>query len=200
MLRIDPSRSLRARRFAEVPNVTNPAGEVIEYAVDDHDRIVAVNEAWDRFAKLTDSPGVLATAVLQSSLWDHVSDTTLRHLWRLLLAKVRQTREAIELSCRCDGPDVARDLRLDISSTDGATVVIRSAVVGERPREPLSVTAAADWHLTMCSWCNSIRIDVEWIELEAAVARLHLLPGPHHPQLTHGLCESCDRSLRASIA
>src|SRR5262245_13562002 len=96
-----------------------PSPVEVTYSVDSMDRIVRVNDGWDRFAAANDSPSVFASAILGTQLWGHISDMTLRQLLRGIFAKARAGRRPLLLTCRCDAPDVRRDLRLRIESPDG---------------------------------------------------------------------------------
>jgi len=175
-----------------------PSPNEVTYSVDAMDLIVRVNDNWDRFAAANDSPDVSASAVIGTQLWRHISDMTLRQLLRAIFAKARQARRPLLLTCRCDGPDVRRDLRLRIESEDGAAVHVTSTVVAEHPRQ--AALGNPETLLRSCSWCNRIDVSGRWAELEEAIEELQLLHGPHFPALTHALCTRCAEELLAAAA
>jgi hypothetical protein len=172
--------------------------ETVSYSVDDTDRITWVNARWDRFALENDAPHLRADAVIGTGLWSHVSDLTLRHLLQKIFAKARSSRQPAVLTCRCDGPTIRRDLEVYLESTDGATVVVSSRVTFESPYPVPYRLRLPQGLLRICSWCNAVEVEGRWIELETAVNERGLLKGPHHPQITHTLCRSCEDKLRTA--
>jgi NMD protein affecting ribosome stability and mRNA decay len=44
--------------------------------------------------------------------------------------------------------------------------------------------------LTVCAWCNSVRVQGRWID---AITALQLIgpSGSYEPQFTHGICPEC---------
>jgi hypothetical protein len=44
--------------------------------------------------------------------------------------------------------------------------------------------------LTVCGWCERVKVGARWLEAERALAQFELSPG-HEPSLTHGICPSC---------
>ena len=176
-----------------------PAVEEVVYTVDDLDRIAWTNDAWDRFAMANDAPQVRAAAVVGTVLWRHVSDDTLRGLLRQLFRRARTSKQPIFLSCRCDGIDVRRELRLEVHSPDGGTVSVRSIVTSEEPRHVPLAAEEPTALLRVCSWCNRVDADAQWLELEVAAEELQLLHGPYFPTLTHTICGECVANLQAEL-
>lgn len=178
---------------------TRPAVDEVVYTVDDLDRISWTNEAWDRFAMANDSPQARASEVVGTVLWRHVSDDTLRNLLRQLFRRARTSRQPIFLSCRCDGISVRRELRLEVESPDGATVSVRSIITSETPRQVALAAEKPTALLRVCSWCNRVDADAQWLELEVAAEELQLLHGPYFPALTHTICGDCVANLEAQL-
>jgi hypothetical protein len=172
-------------------------GEVI-YLVDSLDRIGWVSENWDRFASANESPELCGSTVIGTELWSHVSDLTLRHLLQRIFAKARASRGPLFLTCRCDAPNLRRDLEVRVESSDGASVCVTSTVTSEVPRPVTLASTSSDVFVRLCSWCNAIDVAGNWVELETAVEKLGLLLGPHYPQITHALCRKCEDVLRAA--
>jgi hypothetical protein len=170
---------------------------VVSYSVNDADRIDWVNEEWDRFALSNDAPGLLASAVIGSTLWSHISDLTLRHLLQKIFARARSSRQPLVLTCRCDAPMVRRELDVCIESRDGRSIHVASTVTAEMPRRIPYTLGGRLGLIRMCSWCNAVDVGGQWVDLEVAVGELGLLKGPHHPEITHTLCLRCEQILRA---
>jgi len=45
--------------------------------------------------------------------------------------------------------------------------------------------------LKMCSWCNRLHCDQDWLPLEEAINYLGLFGSSHLPRITHGICPTC---------
>jgi hypothetical protein len=99
------------------------------------------------------------------------------------------------LTCRCDGVNVRRELRVRLESVDGKSIVVTNSVDFESHLDLTPSSASPDTLLRICSWCNSVDVHGRWVELEVAARELQLLHGPYHPAITHGLCASCEESL-----
>jgi hypothetical protein len=53
--------------------------------------------------------------------------------------------------------------------------------------------------LRICAWCRVVvAVNEQWIEIEKAVPYLRLFEQPRLPLLSHGMCEACRATLRAS--
>jgi len=170
---------------------------MVVYSVDDGDRIDWVNDEWDRFARANDAPRLLASDVIGSSLWSHISDLTLRHLLQKIFARARSSRQPVILACRCDAPTLRRELDVCIESRDGRSVVVTSTVTAEIPRLVPYTVGAKLGIIRVCSWCNAVDVGGRWVDLEVAVHEIGLLKGPHHPEITHTICFRCEQILRA---
>ncbi len=102
------------------------------------------------------------------------------------------------LTCRCDAPRVERELRLSVESPDGRSIRVACTITAETPREITPSSEKPDEYLRVCSWCNKVSVESEWLELADAVETLRLLHGPYHPFLTHGLCDPCAEALESA--
>lgn len=170
----------------------------LQYAIDEEDRLVRVNDAYYRFAGENGWPG--ADASLGRSIWDFVSGEQLTTLLRILVRRVRRTRKVVELTFRCDGPDVRRELDIRIAPTSsGRAVLFETRVRSEEAREfqPLLDPTAerSDELIEMCGWCDRFLVSDEWVEVEEAAARLKLFRRSEPPALSHGICPECSQKL-----
>jgi len=171
----------------------------IVYSIDRADRIDWVNPAWDLFAEANGAPQLRGTAVIGSSLWSHISDLTLSHLLQKLFAKVRSSRQPLVLRCRCDAPAIRRELEVYLESRDGISVVVVSTVTFEMHRVVTPRRSRSAKPIRMCSWCNAIDVEGQWLELEVAARELGLMDGPEAPLITHTLCHRCETTLRTAV-
>ncbi len=47
----------------------------------------------------------------------------------------------------------------------------------------------------MCGWCQRVHLDEQWVELEEAASSLRFLERARLPQVSHGICQSCQRAM-----
>jgi hypothetical protein len=56
-------------------------------------------------------------------------------------------------------------------------------------RSPAERSPDAVW-LTVCGWCERVKVGASWLDVDRALAELRLAPG-RELSLTHGICSSC---------
>jgi hypothetical protein len=168
--------------------------EELVYTVDDRDHIIYVNHAWDLFAIANDAPELSGPHVLGRSIFDFIQGAESRHMTSMLLRRARSAGATIAVPFRCDSSREKRALEMLVTPV-GDSVEIRTRLRHAEPRHTVPLLdrdrlAAMDL-LTLCSWCNRVKVDGEWLELEEAAARLGLFQVPVLPTLTHGICKAC---------
>jgi hypothetical protein len=168
--------------------------EATIYRIDEADRIVYTNGAWDEFAIENSSPEVASTKVLNRVIWDFLGDPTVESIYRNILERVREGNHA-SFVFRCDAPERMRRLRMSISPMPGGLVEFRTDMIETAPRPSiplLNVDAARPSELLVaCGWCSKIRINERWLEVENAVNNLLLFDRMAVPRLSHGICDLC---------
>lgn len=169
----------------------------IVYYIDAQDQIVRVNDAWEEFARANDAEALLGRYVLRRSLWDFISDRTIREIYRRMLWRVRDGRP-MRYRYRCDSPRHRRVFEMQLKAEVDGGVEFRSTLQSEEVRADVSLLDAKAERTSvlvrMCSWCHDVRWPSEaWSRLEDAVERLHLHEAHAMPALTHGICEPCAR-------
>lgn len=174
------------------------------YVVDDHNRIVEVDEAWLRFARENDAPHLDREAVVGKSLWDFIADLETRIIYDAILDRVRHAPLCVRLPFRCDSPAVRRFMELEIIPLNPGHVAFNSRLLRREKRPPLHLLQPdrrrADRMLIMCGWCKKIELSaVEWVEAEEGVARLGLFDQPLLPRISHGICPSCNERLHSGL-
>lgn len=174
------------------------------YAVDDANRIVEVDEAWLRFARQNDAPGLDRDAVLGASLWTFISDQEMCLLYEAILERVRRGQLRVTIPFRCDSPAVRRFMELEMVPAVEGVIHLNSRLLRREEREPVPLldrdVARSDKMLYMCSWCKRIEFsELEWVEVEAAVARLDLFGERPVPRISHGICPSCRENLYSGL-
>lgn len=176
----------------------NPS-EVI-YRVDARGCLTFVNEGWNTFATLNDSPELCGPAVLGRRVADSIAGPETRLIYELLMQRAA-AGVRIELPYRCDSPMMRRRMTLTVAAA-GPEIEFRSQIVAVAMRP---VVRALEPHhprseelLTVCSWCNRGRIGTRWAEIEDVVDELGLFE-TEVPRLTHGMCPDCQVRISAEI-
>lgn len=172
------------------------------YRIDADDTIVFVNDQWDQFAGSNDGNGVRSSEVLGRSLWEFIDGLTTQQIYRQIVKRSR-AGNAVGFPLRCDAPDRRRLLRMEVRAADGGAVEFRSRVLSEEPRAALSLLdrrlPRTDDLITVCSWCEKVRVEGRWVDVEDAIEALGLFQQDDLPALTHGICATCSESMNRVI-
>jgi hypothetical protein len=166
------------------------------YELDQEDRVVAVGGEWDPFALQNGAPHAVSARVVGQPLWSFVNGIETMHLLQRLIAGVRASGAPVEVPFRCDAPTIERHMHFHAAPADGGRVRITTRLLSEVPVDSppafSSAPPAEGAMVTMCSWCNHVRMaDGTWLPLAEAAARLGLFSGARMPAITHGLCHGC---------
>ena len=166
------------------------------YHIDQRDRIASVDDAWRAFAVENGAPQLAGDAVIGQLLLSYITDAETSHLYQVLLQKLRKTGVPIRVPFRCDAPALRRFMELEMAADDAGGVRFTGRLLRLERRAPVNLLDPAlqrgESLLRMCSWCK--RIDVGggvWLEVEDAIARLHLFDAAPLPQISHGMCDAC---------
>jgi hypothetical protein len=178
--------------------------EACTYTVDERNILVAVGGTWNRFALDNDAPELVVPSPLGRSLFDFISDRTTAELYAQVLAQVRARQRTQGFEIRCDSPSMLRVLRIDFAPAPHGGVAIASEMVREEPRTEARLldrsVPRGDGLLELCSWCERVKVDGSWCEIEEAVDRLQLFEDEALPGLTHGICEACVERVEGEMA
>ena len=168
--------------------------EATIYRIDEADRIVYVNGAWDEFAMENSSPEVASAKVLNRVIWEFLGDPTVESIYRKILERVREGNHA-SFVFRCDAPERMRRLRMSISPMPDGLVEFRTETIEMAPRLSIPLlnvdSPRPSELLVACGWCSKIRINERWLEVENAVNNLLLFDRMAVPRLSHGICDLC---------
>ena len=177
---------------------------VIRYVIDSRDRIVSVNERWSTFADENAASHLRPPAVYNRPIWDFLVDRETVHLYRLIVDRVRGGETPIAFPIRCDAPHVRRFLKMHVEPADDGRVRFVSTLLRSETRPPIHLLDPAvnrtNWLLRVCSWCKKADVGIgEWVEVEEAIERLGLFESSALPQITHGMCSSCEKAMTSVI-
>jgi len=176
----------------------------IRYWIDAQDRVIRVNDEWAKFAEENDGgPVGPATGILGRTLWSFIEDPTLSELYVKMVLLARKGRP-VAFGFRCDAPCFRRLFQMRISAGRGEEVEFASTLESEEPREAVSLLDCRqprnEHFIRMCSWCQRVQADGQWMPVEVAVVVLNLLSGPTVPAVTHGICEDCNARVMVEIS
>jgi hypothetical protein len=175
------------------------------YLIDGKDRIVHVSDTWLEFARENEAAeSCHPDKILNQSLWDFIDGIETRHLYEIVLEKIRRTRRSVRLPFRCDAPDKRRYLELRITAAQNDTIEFSSTVLREEARDTVELLKAdiprSEEFLKICSMCKKVEVTKNfWLDAEAAIAALRLFENSKLPKISHGLCRECFRFGLAEI-
>ena len=176
--------------------VAAPSSTVVTYRVDAKDVIVDVGGAWDQFAEV--NGGV--PNVLGRPLWHFVAGNDVRGVWAVLLRHVRTEWEPLAFLYRCDAPGLRRLMQMELVPQPDGGVAFNSRQV--RAVEAAAISgrweaATRQETVVVCGWCARVNVG-DWVTADRAIEAFGLTgPESRLPRLTHGICDSCARELRA---
>lgn len=174
----------------------NSLNKCVTYHIDKENRLTLVNDKWDVFASDNKAAFLTRSSVINTSLFAYISDESTRHLYEILIARIRKDNITFGFQFRCDAPDRRRFMEMLIFPLNNSEIGFRSCILKEVPREYVALLDAGGTRsgelLKMCSWCKKIELDHSiWVEVEEAVESLELFNLVKLPYLTHGMCPSC---------
>ena len=176
---------------------------VFNYRVNAEDRIDHVSSEWLDFARENDASDLYSEAVIGQPIFQFVSNEETRHLYEMILDRVRTSGNEVVVPFRCDSPSVRRFMELEVSPGPDGHVRFQGRIVREEKRQPVLLLDSSinrdDDFLKVCSWCKRVQAEGEWLEVELAVERLELFNRQRLPQISHGICEDCGVSLRRQL-
>jgi hypothetical protein len=176
-----------------------------EYRVDASGLVTSVDEGWDAFARANGGrQRVFRADIIGRPLVDLITGSTLKHLWETLMMYARERRQVIVVPFRCDAPEMRRSMQMRVEPGEDAGLCFTSKTMRQRRRarvpllDALAPRSSARL-LSMCSWCKRLHCDGEWLEVEEAVRRSGLLQEGALPDISHGLCPTCERDMVAQF-
>ena len=177
-----------------VATVEAPAATAVLYRIDRADVLTEVDGAWDEFARGNGGIG----QVVGRPLWHFVTGTEVRAVWSQLLRRVREAEGPVAFLYRCDAPGLRRLAQMELLADSDGFVAFRSTQI----KAAAAATYVGRWEqgtcrdaIVVCGWCARVQLD-SWVAPEEAATELGLTGG-RGARLSHGVCETCARELKA---
>jgi hypothetical protein len=177
-----------------VATLEAPAATAVVYRIDGADVLTDVGGAWDEFARANGGIG----QVVGRPLWHFVAGTEVRAVWSQMLRRVRKVGGPLAFVYRCDGPGMRRLTQMELLADSDGYVAFRSTQI----KAAAAATYVGRWEqgtcrdaVVVCGWCARVHLDA-WVAPEEAAAELGLTGG-RAARLSHGVCETCARELKA---
>lgn len=130
----------------------------IVYHIDEANLISFVNSEWFVFAKNSGAADLAPDNVVGHPFLNFICDRVTRHLFTLILDRIRQTQKSMKLPFRCDSATLRRFMKVTISPIDELTLEFRCQTLKEEPRDwtPFfqNQGPTSGELLTMCSWAK----------------------------------------------
>lgn len=178
-----------------------PYSQIIIYQIDESDLITYVSDNWNQFAQDNNAAeNTFQPCVLNKPIWNFIVDLETRHLYKILVNKVRSTGTIIRVPFRCDSPGSRRFMIMTINPLSGNNIELLSHVLRIEFRDSVQIldknSTRSNAMITMCSFCKKIAVAKnKWEEAEEAIRILHLFDSASMPQITHGLCPDCYQTI-----
>ena len=165
----------------------------VELSVDQDNRIVRVNAAWDEFALDNDGAALANEAVLGVNLLDSISGRVSKNFTWTILELARTREREIVFDYRCDSPRVRRFMRAHVhADSTGAVHYCHQHLSSESfPHLVAFKTATQRGRdiLMRCSICNHVRHDGLWRTPDSCAGGALL-------EVIYGVCPSCEQMLK----
>ncbi len=169
----------------------------MRYQVDEHDRIVAVDDEFQTFAEKNGCPE-LATGALGRPLREFVDGDGVWELYRAVISSARAGNEVV-FDFRCDGPGIARQMRMAVRSAGGGNVEFRSELLAVHPLGPPKPTPQVRGLERVCAWCGRVRYRGSWHAVSEFISATSIFETANPFDVTHGICEECQRGLEMQL-
>ena len=166
------------------------------YRIDLDDRISFVNDDWIAFGIENGMNELSIKGVIGKSLWDYITDPTIKHLYENLFNTIRAKKNRPKIPYRCDSPNCRRFMQMELLPFEDGTIQIVNEISKQEFRSPVGLldqfVERSNDSLAICSVCKKVRLrENTWYEIEESIAILGVTNIGPFPQLTHGICDGC---------
>lgn len=166
----------------------------VSFQLDSQDCVTAVGPSWDAVAQAHGASGLDASSVCGRRLWTFFSDIGVIELYRVLFAHVRRSG-AVSVTFPFDAERCC-DMSLTVTPLGDDRLDCRTAVSVEHPAGFTRQPSTALTFVVCCSWCGHLRVQGEWMAADVALTTTPLLLQTPGPEVSHGICPTCERRER----
>ncbi len=167
------------------------------YVLDNQDRIVLIEGAWDEFAKDNDGANLSSDEVYGQLIWDYVTGDTTRMWLEALFQYARVSALILERLYRCDSPNMKRFMRMRIIPLQTNCLRIEHEVLATEQRAvPVKIQYSKNMMKNTkrrCSICGRLNIDGAWQE-----PHLNHKNESKEVMVIYSVCDDCQRLLPGS--
>ncbi|ADR19535.1 hypothetical protein [Calditerrivibrio nitroreducens] len=143
---------------------------------------------------------ILAKQYIGKNYFDSTYDEMLKKILSKIFDAVRKKGSPFKTTYRCDNEVELRLYELKITPMVNNILKLKHELINTTKRETkLNFSSTSDIIYTMCAWCNKIKYQDNFIELEDAVNKMHLLEYNFLPKFSHGICPDCYTGLIKEI-
>ena len=178
---------------------------VFSHRINEKDVIIKVCSHWQSFVEENNGAShIMPENIIGTTLWDHIIGAETKHLYEIILQKVRANKRPAKFHFRCDSPELRRFLTLEVIPHDDNSVEFISTIIKTESRDPVHILRTdierSDEFLRICSMCKKIALsDTNWVELEVAIEKLKLFDLVALPHFTHSMCKACYKAVMAEL-
>jgi len=137
---------------------------IFSYIIDSQNQVIAVNRNWTDFARENQAEALNSDAVLGRPLFNFIAGDETRHLYTMIIERVRRTGQTLLVPFRCDAPSLRRFMQLIITPLENVQLQFSGELLREEPRDPVALLDTgierSKQFLTICSWCKQINLAV----------------------------------------
>jgi hypothetical protein len=191
--------------MTSVTNMLKPLMKDIEYVIDNNDKVISVNDAWDAFALCNDAPGLLSECVIGRDWREFVQGDATRMYMEAILTATRCLGMRVSQSYRCDSPREKRYVQLTVELLADHHVLFHHHTTQVFEQKYVvnyvvpTLPVVAHKKVKRCSMCNRIELQGSWLETEQAVESGFLKAGAEVP-VFYGICPDCHNKVKRIIA
>ena len=174
------------------------------YRLDPKDRIIALDNSWNKFAVDNGAPELDQSAVIGETIWRFFAGRAARYYYEELFQASRRLGSEMTISFRCDAPDMERAMELTVQPRAANELILKTTTIGVK-RTPWHKLwdckkVRSDVLVTACSWCKRVKAgERRWLQLSEAIPKMALLNHQSPPEVSHGVCPSCETLLQAEL-
>lgn len=159
------------------------------YLLDQRERIVSVDGAWDAFAEENGGCHLSAAELWGHSIWEYVAGDNTKMWLTALFQYARLKGSGVTRPYRCDSPELKRYMQMTVRLESGSLLRVDHELLYTEPRTPALHFRHSGRHdqapFTRCSNCGRIHVGA-WVE-----------PDPSHANtgstltVVYSVCPTC---------